>query len=53
MIYTRPFRRTTLHFEQRGLTDDVTFTTISPLLLHSFGSQRPDYTCLLSVRPVF
>jgi hypothetical protein len=55
MIYKRPFRLTTLHFEQRGLIDDdtfiVTFLTSFPLA-HS-AQQSLDYTCPSLSRPVF
>ncbi len=53
MIYKRPLRLTTLHFEQRFLIDDETFILLTPSDHQVFPySQRLDYTCLFTYRPV-
>ena len=56
MTYKTPLRLTILHFEQRFLTEDDTFTITTPYTSNSttFGAQ-PNfyYTCSLSFRLVF
>ena len=53
MIYKRPLRLTTLHFEQRFRIDDETFITLTPNDYQVFpNNQRPDYTCQCVCRPV-
>jgi hypothetical protein len=53
MMYKRPLRLTTLHFEQRFLIDDDTFINITPDYAPVFPfSQRLDYTCQCFCRPV-
>lgn len=52
MIYNRPLRFTTLHFEQRFLIDDETFINLTPNDVLVFPcSQRFDYTCQSFYRP--
>jgi hypothetical protein len=52
MMYKRPLRLTTLHFEQRFLIDDDTFIILTPSGLAVYPySQRLDYTCLFACRP--
>jgi hypothetical protein len=53
MMYKRPLRLTTLHFEQRFRIDDDTFITLTPndYQVYPF-SQRFDYTCQCIYRPV-
>ncbi len=51
MIYKRPLRFTTLHFEQRFLIDDDTFILLTPNGLPiSLCSQKFDYTCQCTYR---
>ncbi len=53
MIYKRPLRFTTLHFEQRFLIDDETFIKHTPSDHQVYPySQRFDYTCLWTCRLV-
>jgi len=53
MMYKRPLRLTTLHFEQRFFIDDDTFINLTPNDRQVFPfSQRPDYTCQCTCRPV-
>ena len=53
MIYRRPLRFTTLHFEQRFRIDDDTFILLTPSEHQVFPySQRFDYTYLFTCRPV-
>jgi hypothetical protein len=53
MMYKRPLRLTTLHFEQRFRIDDDTFIILTPNDNQVFPySQRPDYTCQCICRPV-
>jgi hypothetical protein len=52
MIYKRPLRLTTLHFEHRFRIDDETFIDLTPNDNHVYpNSQRPDYTCQYVYRP--
>ncbi len=53
MMYKRPLRLTTLHFEQRFLIDDDTFINLTPDNYKVYPySQRFDYTCQCTCRPV-
>ena len=53
MIYKRPLRFTTLHFEQRFLIDDDTFILLTPDNQRVVSySQSLDYTCQYPYRPV-
>jgi hypothetical protein len=53
MIYKRPLRFTTLHFEQRFLIDDDTFINHAPCDQRVYPcSQKLDYTSLFTCRPV-
>jgi hypothetical protein len=53
MMYKRPLRLTTLHFEQRFLIDDDTFINLTPNDHQMIPcSQRFDYTCQYTCRPV-
>jgi hypothetical protein len=53
MMYKRPLRLTTLHFEQRFRIDDDTFIYLTPRGHQVYPySQRPDYTCQRTCRPV-
>jgi hypothetical protein len=53
MIYKRPLRLTTLHFEQRFLIDDDTFILLTPDNHQVVPySQSLDYTCQYPCRPV-
>jgi hypothetical protein len=53
MIYKRPFRFTTLHFEQRFRIDDETFINLTPSSCLVYpNSQSVDYTCQYISRPV-
>jgi hypothetical protein len=46
MIYNRPLRLTTLHFEQRFRIDDETFINLTPNDIQVYPeSQSLDYTC--------
>jgi hypothetical protein len=52
MMYKRPFRLTTLHFEQRFRIDDDTFINLTPSYYLVYpDSQSLDYTCHCSSRP--
>ncbi len=56
MTYKTPLRLTILHFEQRFLTEDETFTITSPLRTTvQLTCAQPNfyYTCYLSFRLVF
>jgi hypothetical protein len=53
MMYKRPLRLTTLHFEQRFLIDDDTFILLTPCDHQVYPySQKFDYTYLFACRPV-
>ena len=53
MMYKRPLRLTTLHFEQRFRIDDDTFIKLTPRGHQVYPySQRFNYTCHPTCRPV-
>jgi hypothetical protein len=53
MMYKRPLRLTTLHFEQRFRIDDDTFINLTPSDHQVYPySQRLDYTCQCTYRLV-